>query len=115
MKKVFYSVEQWSDGGNDIKMIHILGEIYQLGNGEEKGYRSAQFTEAYLEIVDIEESGGKFMEYIYNDGNQIYESNMTETDAEECCKSYFGGKPGTELNIYKCDEDTPCGDYWCEI
>ena len=32
MKKVFYSVEQWSDGGNDIKMIHILGEIYQLGN-----------------------------------------------------------------------------------
>lgn len=109
--RVFYSVEQWNDG----KMIHIFGEIYHLGSGEEKDYRLVQFTGAYLEIEDIQESGGKFLELIYNNGTQIYESNMTETEAEECCKTYFNGTAGTELNIFECDQDTPCGNYWCQI
>lgn len=115
MNRIFYSVEQWCDGESDAKMIHIFGEIYQLGNGEEKDYRSVQFTGAYLEITDIQDSGGKFMEYIYNDGDRIYESDMTKAEAEECCKTYFNGSMGTELNIYECYQDTPCGDYWCEI
>lgn len=111
MDRIFYSIEQWNDG----KMIHVFGEIYQLRNGEEKDYRSAQFTGAYLEIEDVEAAGGKFMELIYNDGDRIYESDMTKAEAEECCKTYFGGKSGTELDINECNEDTPCGDYWCEI
>ena len=111
MDRIFYSIEQFSDG----KMIHVFGEVYHLGNGEEKDYRSAQFTGAYLEFEDVQESGGKFMEYIYNDGGQVYEKDMTEADADECCKTYFNGSAGTEFDIYECDQDTPCGDYWCEI
>ncbi len=111
MSRLFYSVERRDDG----KLVHIFGEVYQLGNGEEKDYRSAEFTGAYLEFEDIQESGGKFMEYIYNDGGQIYEKNMTEMEAEECCKTYFGGNAGTEFNIYECNQNMPCGDYWCEL
>lgn len=111
MDRIFYSVEQWNVG----KIIHVFGEVYHIDNGEEKDYRSAQFTGAYLEFEDVQESGGKFMEYIYNDGKQVYGKDMTETEARECCKTYFNGSEGTELNIYECDEATPCGDYWCEI
>lgn len=111
MNRMFYSIEKC----NDSKIIHVFGEIYHLGNGEEKDYRSAQFTGAFLKFEDVQESGGKFIEYIYNDGGQVYEKDMTESEADECCKTYFNGSTGTELDIYECGQDTPCGDYWCEI
>lgn len=115
MSKIFYSIEQWSDCGRDVKMIHVFGEIYCLNNGEENDYRSVQFTGSYLEFEDIQESGGKFMEYIYNDGGRVYEKDMTKAEADEYCKTYFNGSAGTELDIYECDQDTPCGDYWCDF
>ena len=111
MDRIFYSVEQWNVG----KIIHVFGEVYHIDNGEEKDYRSAQFTGAYLEFEDVQESGGKFMEYIYNDGEQVYEKDMTEAEAEECCKTYFNGSAGVRLDIYECNQDTLCGDYWCDI
>lgn len=109
--KVFYSIEQ----GNDCKKIHVFGEIYYLGNGEENDYCFTQFTGVFLDFEDVQKSGGKLLEYIYNNGERVYEQNITSAEAEECCKTYFNGKTGTKLDIYECDEDTPCGDYWCDI
>ncbi|MCM1168178.1 MAG: hypothetical protein NC299_17915 [Lachnospiraceae bacterium] len=123
MDRIFYSIEIQDNK----KTVHVHGEIYDLGCGKDEIcdanrfldsdtiYRSAEFTGAYLEIEDIQESGGKFLEYIYNNGNQVYESDMTAGHAEKCCQTYFGGESGTELNIYECDQNTPYGDYWCEI
>lgn len=109
--KLFYSIELQNGG----KIIHVFGEIYYLGNGEENDYCSAQFTGAYLDFEDVQESGGKFLEYIYNDGSKVYERNVTRAEAAESIETYFSGDAGTKLDIYECDQDTPCGDYWCEI
>lgn len=112
MNKLFYSVEQWSDG----KILHILGEIYFLDSiKEDKGYREAEFTNAYLEFEDVQDSGGKFIEYIYNDGEKVYEQDITREQAETYCKNYFDGESGTKFDIYDCTQDTPCGYYWCEL
>lgn len=115
MDRIFYSVEQWAEGKKDFKMICILGEIRRLHNSKKGACVFAQFTNALLEIEDIQESGGKFMEYIYNDGKRVYEKDITEAEAEECFKTYFNGRAGTEFDIYECNQDTPCGDYWCEM
>lgn len=98
------------------KILHIFGEVYPLDEkiGVDE-YRTVEFTGAYLTIEDSQELGGKFFELIYNNGNQVYEDNKTTSETEGYCNHYFNGKGGTEFDIFSVTEDTPCGDYWCNI
>lgn len=112
MDRIFYEIVQFDKRD---KMIHIFGEIYRLNNGEGKGYRSAQFTGEFLDFEEVQKYGDELIEHIYQDGNQVYEDDLTEAEAQKCCNEYFDGEPGTEFDIYDCDQNTPCGEYWCEI
>lgn len=111
MDRIFYSVEKI--GGT--KALHVFSEIYRLDNGEEKDYRLAEYTGVYFEFEKIHKYGGTFDEHIYETGNCIYEEAMSEAEAKECCETYFTDHFVKELNIYDCDQNTPCGEYWCEI
>lgn len=108
--RLFYSIDE-IDGK---KIIHVLSEIYCIDCGEEKDYRLVEFTGTYLEFDDIQKHRFDLIEHIYDNFGQVYEKDMSKAEADECCKSYFEGKEGVELSVFKCVQNTPCGNYWCE-
>ena len=111
MDRYFYSIEM--DG--DRKVIHLFGNVYFNDADEtENCYRLAEWTFRYFDI-DIAQfmlDTDTFYEFVNERVN--YLTDVSKTEAEEMCKSYLNGQPGTELHISDIALDTPCGDYWFE-
>lgn len=111
MDRIFYSVEKIGDR----KALHVFSEIYYLDNGEEKDYRLAEYTGVYFEFKDLQGYNRTFDELICETGNCTYENALTEYEANEFCEEYFSNNMAHELDIYNCNQNTPCGNYWCEM
>lgn len=107
--KLLYAIEE-VDGE---KIVHVLGELYCVDCGEEKDYRLAEFTGVYLEFGDIQKHISDLIDFIYDSSSRVYQKDISKSEAEECFKSYFSSKEGIEFNILECDQNTPCGNYWC--
>lgn len=112
MDRYFYSVEM--DG--DRKVIHMSGNVYFNDNDDtDTCFRLAEWTWLYMTIVELKErteNWDNFFDYLCQ--KVAYLEDLTEEEAIATCQEYFGGTPGTELDIGLVDEDTPCGDYWFE-
>ena len=111
MDRYFYMIEEY----NGQKEIHFSGNVYFNDADEtDKRFRLAEWTGLYLTVDNLkwllEED--MFLEYINE--KVAYLTDLTEDEAMATCQEYFGGTPGTELDIGLIDEDTPCGDYWFE-
>ena len=114
MDRYFYSVEVDEDGK---KYIHMSGNVYYNdGSTETEDYfRIAEWTFLYItseELKELLNDVDVFWEYL--NARVDYLGNLTEEQAIATCQEYFGGTPGTELDIGLVDENTPCGDYWFE-
>ena len=111
MDRYFYIVEEC----NGCKEIHFSGNVYFNDADEtDKCYRLAEWAGFWITIDKLNEllGSGEFYDYI---NEKIgYLTDLTEDEAIVACQEYFGGTPGTELDIGLVDEDTPCGDYWFE-
>jgi predicted Zn-dependent peptidase len=69
----------------------------------------------YITIDELKELTNNYdIFYDYLNERVAYLGDLTEEQAIATCQEYFGGTPGTELDIGLVDEDTPCGDYWFE-
>jgi hypothetical protein len=112
MDRYFYSVEM--DG--DRKVVHMSGNVYFNDNdGTETCFRCAEWTWLYITIDKLKELTNNYdIFYDYLNERVAYLEDLTEKQAIATCQEYFGGTPGTELDIGLVDEDTPCGDYWFE-
>ena len=112
MDRYFYMVEM--DG--DRKVVHISGNVYFNDNDDtETCFRLAEWTWLCMDINELKERRQDehgFFDYLCQ--KVAYLEDLTETQAIATCHEYFGGTPGTELDIGLVDEDTPCGDYWFE-
>ena len=112
MDRYFYSVEM--DG--DQKVVHMFGNVYFNDNdGTDTCFRIAEWTWLYMTITELKErteDWDSFFDYLCQ--KVAYLGDLTEAEAIATCQEYFGGTPGTELDIGLVDEDTPCGDYWFE-
>lgn len=111
MDRYFYSIEM--DG--DRKVIHLSGNVY-FNDGDETDtcYRIAEWTFMCFEVDEAQAMFNidTFYEFINERVN--YLGNISKMEADEMCKKYFNGQPGTELHIADIVADTPCGDYWFE-
>lgn len=114
--RLFYSIENF----NPI-VIHVFGELCQIDLGKKTTYRLTEFTGAYLCLGDIRNDKADLLEDIYCAARGIHQKNMSESEAKERCKSFFkgsvlfGGSMGVMLDIRKCDQSTPLGNFWCEV
>lgn len=115
MDKLFYIVE--IDGKQ--KVAHILAEVFYNGSdneNEDKDYRVMEFTWQMFSPEQIRELGDGLLDNLYQNGGQCYLGDLTEAESQEFCETYFNGESGsTELDISKVTDNTPCGDYWCEM
>lgn len=116
MDRIFYSVEtEETDEGKEIKVVHILGSIYDAEDDTEESYRIEECAFYYLYPDEIKEllEQDEFYEEL---GCAVrYCDECSEEKAEELAKTYFDGKSGQELYIGDVDEDTPCGEYWYDV
>ena len=112
MDRYFYIIEEY----NGRKEIHLSGNVYFNDSGEtEKDYRLAQWTGLYMTVNELKKLINNYdVFYDYINERVAYLDDLTEEQAMAVCHEYFGGTPGTELDIGLVDEDTPCGDYWFE-
>ena len=112
MDRYFYSVEM----NGDRKVIHMSGNVYFNDNDDtETCFRCAEWTWLYITIDKLRELTNNYdIFYDYLNERVAYLEDLTEEQAIATCQEYFGGTPGTELDIGLVDEDTPCGDYWFE-
>lgn len=112
MDRYFYSVEM--DG--DRKVVHMSGNVYfNDNNGTETCFRCAEWTWLYITIDELKGLTNNYdIFYDYLNERVAYLEDLTEDQATATCQEYFGGTPGTGLDIGLVDEDTPCGDYWFE-
>lgn len=111
MDRYFYSIEKpW-----DTKEIHISGNVYFNDADEtETDHRLAEWTGFCLTLSELEElKSGDIFDYLNE--RVDYLGDITEEDAAELCATYWGGTPGTELDIRDVTESTECGYYWCEV
>ena len=111
MDRFFYSVEM--DG--DHKVIHLSGNVYFNDTDEtETCYRYAEWVFLYITLEELRAFVDFDTFWDYTNEKVAYLEDLTEEEALTTCQEYFGGTPGTELDIWLVDEDTPCGDYWFE-
>ena len=111
MDRYFYSVE--IDG--DRKVIHLFGNVYFNDVDEtDKCYRHAEWCGFYLTVDEIQNLLEELHFYDYINEKVAYMGDLTQDEAIETCMTYFDGNPGKMLRIERVNEDTPCGDYWCE-
>jgi hypothetical protein len=112
MDRYFYIVEEY----NGHKEIHFSGNVYFNDSGEtEEDFRLAQWTGLYMTVDELKKLIHNYDAfYDYLNERVAYLDDITEKQAISVCQEYFGGTPGTELDIGLVDEDTPCGDYWFE-
>lgn len=111
MDRYFYMVEEY----NGHKEIHISGNVYYNDADEtDKCFRIAEWTGLYLTVDRLRELLESDMFWEYINEKVAYLGDLTEGEAVAMCQEFFGGTPGTELDIGLVDEDTPCGDYWFE-
>ena len=112
MDKYFYIIEQ---DDNDNKFIHLEGNIYYNdADDSDACYRAAEWTFFYLAIDEViaMTKDNTFFDYVNE--RVDYLQDVTEQQAEEMCKNFFDGQPGTKLNITDINDSTPCGCYWFE-
>lgn len=112
MDRYFYSIGL---DENNKKVIHLSGNVYfNDGDETENCYRLAEWTFRYfdIEIAQFMLDTDTFYEFINE--RVDYLTDLSKEKANEVCKSYFNGQPGTELHILDITTDTPCGDYWFE-
>ena len=111
MDRFFYSVEM--DG--DRKVIHLSGNVYFNDTDEtDTCYRYAEWTFLYITLEKLREFVDFDAFWDYTNERVAYLEDLTEEQAISTCQEYFCGTPGTELDMWLVDEDTPCGDYWFE-
>lgn len=112
MDRYFYSVE--TDG--DHKVVHMFGNVYYNDSDETNTcFRCAEWTFLYITLEKLKELVSDvdvFWNYLNERVN--YLEDLTEKEALEVCREYFGGAPGRALDIRLVNENTPCGDYWFE-
>lgn len=112
MDRYFYSIELATNGE---KIIHWSGNVYYNdGATDDKKYRLAEWTFYYISMRATRGliKNDTFWEHVNEDVN--YLTDITEQQAIDICNTYWDGKPGEYLHIKNVNEDTPCGDYWCE-
>ena len=111
MDRYFYIVEETSGH----KEIHICGNVYFNDADEtDKCYRIAEWTGFYITIDKLRALIDKDDLWGYINEQVTYLGDLTEEEAEDMCKVFFGGTSGVKLDIRCVDEDTPCGEYWFE-
>lgn len=109
MDRFFYSVEM----DDDQKVIHLSGNVYFNDTDEtDTCYRYAEWTFLYITLEELREFVDFDAFWDYTNEKVAYLEDLTEEEALTTCQEYFGGTPGTELDIWLVDEDTPCGDYY---
>lgn len=114
---LFYSVEQHEN----IKKIHILGNVsyYHLGSDRKDDHRLIGVTDVYLDFKDVEstdpESVLAVLNSIYHNGKLRQDVDITSEKAWECFDKYIEAFNAKELNLFECNNDTPCGNYWCDM
>ena len=94
----------------------MFGNVYFNDEVEtEDCYRIAEWTFLYITMDELKELTNNFdVFWDYINERVAYLGNLTEKEAIATCQEFFGGTPGTELDIGLVDEETPCGDYWFE-
>ena len=110
MDRYFYSVEE-IDGS---KVVHMSGNVYcndESGAGE-KDYRIAEWVWMYINIDTLIKMKNEDKLWEFLDENVRYLGDLSREDADRICNEYFGGRPGSSLDISKVNADTICGDYW---
>lgn len=111
MDRYFYLVEEF----NGHKEVHMSGNVfYNDGDETDTCFRYAQWVGIYFTVEELQSmlENGLFYETLYE--KIKYLDDLTEEQAIEACRVYFGGEPGKWLHINHVNEDTPCGDYWFE-
>lgn len=110
MDRYFYTVEY--ETGTDNKLVHFYGNVYF--NDAIQAWQHVEWTGLYVSLSDLAEMIEDDTMYEYINERVNYSSDLTEVQAQEACKFYFCGSPGTELHIKNIDENTSCGEYWFE-
>ena len=110
MDRYFYTVE--NETGTNNKLVHLFGNVYF--NDTTETWQCVEWTGLYIFLYDLAKMIEDDTMYEYINERVNYSSDLTEAQAQEACKFYFCGSPGTELHIKNVNEDTPCGDYWFE-
>lgn len=109
LDKYFYIIEEV----NGKKMIHMQGNVYRNYLDRNCECRHAEWTFLYLEIEEAKAMVKERSLFDYLDENIAYLGDVSEAEAEDMCNNYFNDSPGIKLNITDVDNDTPCGEYWC--
>lgn len=111
MDRYFYSVELNEDGD---KVVHMSGNIFLNDVDEtETNYRCALWVFLYMSLEKLKDAIEKNWLFDYLCENVRYEDDITEAEAVYGCEHYFDGESGMHMPIMHINEETPCGNYWC--
>lgn len=113
--RYFYAIEEAAGH----KVLHLFGNLYynEAQDNEESSDRFAhsEWTGMYLDIKTVQAmlKDDVFLDFVNEKIN--YMGNINKEEATESCRAYFNGQSGEALPFERLTENTPCGNYYCDM